>query len=353
MKAALTLALGASLVSAQRLAGSGCDDVHVFIAKGNNEPYPGRQGKLVSAICNGIENCDYEDIQFYNPLPAPYCQSVAEGARNGVSQITEYNRRCPDTKLVVSGYSQGGQVAGDILGGGGGVLFEDCQQPANAGIPASSAAGQKIVAALIFGDVRHTRGQSYNYLDGGNRDGVFPRPASQLANLAAYGDRLRNYCDATDPICAGGDVVANHLNYFDIYSNSAAAWVQSLIKAAPDTDNEDKPTTKPSSTLSTQTYAAAPTTLIPPKHANGTVITTTICPEVTQAIEGVASSTYEQPSLTFAPGPSGTYTPGKPSDVAPPADDAAPTPVPTAGASAMQRSALGVVAAVAAAYMML
>jgi hypothetical protein len=140
---ALTLAIGAGLATAQRLAGSGCDDVHVFIAKGNNEPYPGRQGKLVAAICDGIANCDYEDIQFYNPLPAPYCQSVAEGARNGVDQITEYNARCPDTKLVVSGYSQGGQVAGDILGGGGGVLFEDCQQPGNAGIPANSAAGKK------------------------------------------------------------------------------------------------------------------------------------------------------------------------------------------------------------------
>ena len=141
--AILAIALGATLGSAQRVASSSCDDVHVFIAKGNNEPYPGRQGKLVSAICDGVEGCDYEDIQFYNPRPAPYCGSVAEGASNGVAQITEYNARCPDTKLVVSGYSQGGQIVGDILGGGGGVLFEDCQQPGNAGISANSAAGKK------------------------------------------------------------------------------------------------------------------------------------------------------------------------------------------------------------------
>lgn len=137
------IALSAGLVSAQRLASTTCDDVHVFIAKGNNEPYPGRQGKLVAAICDGLQNCDYEDIQFYNPLPAPYCDSVAEGASNGVAQITSYHEKCPNTKLVVSGYSQGGQVVGDILGGGGGVLFEDCQQPANAGISASSPAGKK------------------------------------------------------------------------------------------------------------------------------------------------------------------------------------------------------------------
>ena len=62
---------------------------------------------------------DYEDIEFYNPLPAPYCESVTEGAANGIKQITAYNERCPDAKLVVSGYSQGGQVVGDVLGGGG------------------------------------------------------------------------------------------------------------------------------------------------------------------------------------------------------------------------------------------
>lgn len=147
-----------------------------------------------------------------------------------------------------------------------------------------------VVAALIFGDVRHTRGQPYNYLDGANSDGVFPRPASQLANLRGYTGRLRNYCDATDPICAGGNVVENHLNYFDIYTDSAAAWVQSLIDAAPETDNEkgdDDSSSGPTSTLETKTYAPAPTTLIPPKHVNGTIITTTICPEVTSAIEAV------------------------------------------------------------------
>jgi hypothetical protein len=58
--------------------------------------------------------------------------------------------------------------------------------------------------------------------------------------------------------------------------------------------------------------------------------------------------------MTFAPGPSGTYTPTKPSDVNPPeAPVDAPTPVPTAGASTLQRSALGVVALAASLYMML
>jgi acetylxylan esterase len=54
-----------------------CADVHMFLARGNNEPYPGRQGKLVSSVCNGLKSCDYEDIQFHNPGAAPYCPAVS------------------------------------------------------------------------------------------------------------------------------------------------------------------------------------------------------------------------------------------------------------------------------------
>jgi hypothetical protein len=141
--ASASVLLSAAAQDPHSSANQPCDGVHVFLARGNNEPYPGRQGKLISAICSGLENCDYEDIEFYNPLPAPYCQSVNEGAANGVKQITAYNKRCPDSKLVVSGYSQGGQVVGDVLGGGSGVLFEDCVQQDNAGLDANKAPGNK------------------------------------------------------------------------------------------------------------------------------------------------------------------------------------------------------------------
>jgi hypothetical protein len=128
---------------------SACSATHIFLAKGNNEPYPGRQGKLVNAICSGLESCDYEDIQYYNPVEAPYCGSVDEGTANGIAQITAYNERCPETKLVVSGYSQGAQIVTDILGGGGGVFFQNCVQRTSAGIDVNSAAGKKSKSIYI------------------------------------------------------------------------------------------------------------------------------------------------------------------------------------------------------------
>ncbi|KAI5236542.1 alpha/beta-hydrolase [Aureobasidium subglaciale] len=211
---------------------SACSDVHIFLAKGNNEPYPGRQGKLVNAICNGLENCDYEDILFYNPVEAPYCQSIDEGVANGIAQLNAYSARCPDTKLVISGYSQGSQIVGDIIGGGSGTFFQDCMTVPSPNLDVNSELGKKIVAVLTFGNTRHTGGQPYNQFSGAPFNGIFPRPAYQLANLATWTSKYHDYCVAEDPVCAGGNVVEDHLNYFDLYSDTAAAWVKSQIAAA-------------------------------------------------------------------------------------------------------------------------
>ncbi|KAI4718255.1 alpha/beta-hydrolase [Aureobasidium sp. EXF-10727] len=211
---------------------SACSDVHVFLAKGNNEPYPGRQGKLVNAICDGLSSCDYEDILFYNPVESPYCASIEEGVANGIAQLNSYAARCPDSKLVISGYSQGSQIVGDIIGGGSGTFFQDCMTKPSPNLDVNSELGKKIVAVTTFGNTRHTANQPYNQLSGAPDNGLFPRPAYQLANLATWTAKYHDYCVAEDPICAGGNVVEDHLNYFDIYSDLAASWIKQQIAAA-------------------------------------------------------------------------------------------------------------------------
>lgn len=120
-----------------------CDDVHIFLAKGNNETEPGRQQKLVDAICSGLDNCDYENIHFDNRYETVFCESLEEGAKNGRAQLTDYAERCPDAKLVVSGYSQGAHVVGDILGGGGGTFFQDCVQSPNNALDPKTSPGDR------------------------------------------------------------------------------------------------------------------------------------------------------------------------------------------------------------------
>lgn len=186
----------------------------------------------MNAVCDGLTNCDYEDILFYNPVEAPYCQSVDEGVANGIAQLNSYAARCPNTKLVISGYSQGAQVVGDIIGGGNGTFFQGCTTTPSPALDVNSALGKQIVAVTVFGNTRHTANQPYNQFSGAPDNGIFPRPDYQLANLATWTTKLHDYCVAEDPICAGGDVVADHLNYFDLYSDVAAAWIKSQIASA-------------------------------------------------------------------------------------------------------------------------
>jgi hypothetical protein len=186
----------------------------------------------VNAICNGLENCDYENILFYNPVESPYCQSVEEGVANGFAQLNTYHSRCPNTKLVLSGYSQGSQVVSDIIGGGSGVFFQGCTTTPTAPLDVNSELGRKIAAVVTFGNTRHTANQPYNQFSGAPDNGIFPRPNDQLANLAKWTSKYHDYCVAEDPICAGGNVVADHLNYYDLYSNVAAEWVKSELSAA-------------------------------------------------------------------------------------------------------------------------
>lgn len=82
-----------------------CQAVHIFIARGSAEPYPGRQGALATAICSGVTNCGYEDIM-YPATFENYCSSVSTGITNGKAAITSYATRCPNAKLVLTGYSQ-------------------------------------------------------------------------------------------------------------------------------------------------------------------------------------------------------------------------------------------------------
>lgn len=102
-----------------------CEDVHIILARGWKEDYPGRQGVLVDAICAGQDSsaCGYEDVIFDDSENSVYGPAVYQGAVAGISQVTDYATDCPNAKIVISGYSEGAHVFGDVLAGGGGDWF--------------------------------------------------------------------------------------------------------------------------------------------------------------------------------------------------------------------------------------
>ncbi|KAK5163252.1 uncharacterized protein LTR77_010838 [Saxophila tyrrhenica] len=237
-----------------------CDDVHFFLARGNNEPYPGRQSALVEATCNGLSSCGYEDLIFADLASDLYCQITYDATIAGHVQMTAYAQKCPDSKLILAGYSIGGQAASDVLGGAGGELANGCIQPEIPALDFNSSPANQIAAVIIFGDVRHTANQSYNFGSGASFDGLFPRTQEMLNNLDQYADIMRSWCADTDPICAADGLEADiesHLNYYDLYSEAAASWIKSVASLTDDSDSTTNIPVSISGTVQDQTAGTA------------------------------------------------------------------------------------------------
>jgi hypothetical protein len=127
----------------------------------------------------------------------------------------------------------------------------------------------------------HTANQPWNVLDGADKQST-PRSGESLARLSRYSSVLRSYCAAGDPVCAGGNVVAEHLNYFELYTDEATSWIVSKVDgtaplcAASSSAAVPTPTTTAaaSSVAVSSTAAADSTTVV--QAPTTTFITSTV-----------------------------------------------------------------------------
>jgi len=133
-----------------------CPKVHVFGARETTVPqgygtsqglvdmvvkaYPGATKEaIVYPACGGQSNCG----------GASYDSSASQGTAAVVKAVTAFNQKCPDTKIVVVGYSQGGQIFDNALCGGAGATL-------------TGAALKAVKAAIFMGDPHNVNGLSYN-----------------------------------------------------------------------------------------------------------------------------------------------------------------------------------------------
>ncbi|KAI8931070.1 hypothetical protein NX059_012081 [Plenodomus lindquistii] len=220
----------------ERLKTNDCQTYHHFLLRGSTSPYPGHVIETVGKVCDALNTpeapnaCGYEDVQYWAMNGGErWCISSHEGALNGAAQMRNYTERCPDSRLILMGFSQGGSVAEDIIGGGGGPLW-GCTQKDNPAMNMTSAPGSKVIAALAYGPTRRSAHKPWTHGGGDVSDGSAPRTDEQNAGLQPYHDAgvLREYCHPGDPICAPqtpDKAMSKHLSYFAKYSDEAAAWV--------------------------------------------------------------------------------------------------------------------------------
>jgi acetylxylan esterase len=198
----------------------GCAAVSIITARASTEAAgEGITGALAQAIQRDSNQTVSRASVSYPATLGNYAGSSRQGIDALKAQLTNLVNSCPNTKVVLLGYSQGAHVVGDVLGGGqGGGLGATTA-------PVASNISSHVVAVATFGDPRHvTNGPNFN-LGTARANGRFPRSGAQVSALNAFSPRIRSWCDSNDTFCASGASVNVHLTYLNRYQNAAEQFV--------------------------------------------------------------------------------------------------------------------------------
>ncbi|CAI4218942.1 unnamed protein product [Parascedosporium putredinis] len=127
---------------------------HLWRPRDYRIPGFGSAGQLISMIVAAHPGATTEAITYPACGGQSSCGGVAYGdsARQGTnavaSQVNAFNQRCPNSQIVLVGYSQGGQIMDNALCGGG----DPGAGITSTAVPISSAAVGQIKAAIFMGD---------------------------------------------------------------------------------------------------------------------------------------------------------------------------------------------------------
>ena len=193
---------GAALVSPTMLpvANADCNDVQVVFARGTDEPAGiGRVGQaFVDSLRGKIGNRSMGVYAVNYPASYDFL-AAADGANDASAFIQDVVNTCPDTRLVLGGYSQGAAII-DIITS---VPFPAIgfNNPLPPNVP------DHVAALAVFGNPTAKVGLP-------------------LTSSPVYGGKAIDLCNAGDPVCSDGNSVPAHRGYGpDGTASQAAAFV--------------------------------------------------------------------------------------------------------------------------------
>jgi cutinase len=186
-----------------------CPDAEVVFARGTDEP-PGL-GRVGDAFVDSLrQQTGGMNVRTYAVnYPASKLQlHGGDGAKDAISHIKSTVSSCPNTEIVLGGFSQGASVM-DIVAGVplGGMSWGSSLPPEYA---------NNVAAVATFGDVADRAG------------GSLPTQSALL------GSKAIDLCNPSDPIChAGpGNQWSGHTEgYVPVYTTQAATFVASELLA--------------------------------------------------------------------------------------------------------------------------
>ncbi|KAJ3484932.1 hypothetical protein NLG97_g6930 [Lecanicillium saksenae] len=222
----LTPAWGASILQKAQLHDD-CPEVHVFGARntGTSQGF-GLAGDFVNDIVQATgatkEAIVYPANGNAGLTDPKYKASVQAGVKAVTSQVSKFAARCPQTKLVLVGYSQGSKLFDDALCGGG---------DPNMGISDTAATISQfnIKAVLLPANDRFTPGEPFHV--GNATVGGFDKRPSNQVGCGKYNDAIRLYCDIGDKYCSNGNSLKIHNGYHKVYGKAALEFVKKRLRA--------------------------------------------------------------------------------------------------------------------------
>lgn len=184
-------------------ASASCPAVEVVFARGTDEP-PG-VGKVGGAFVGSLREQTRKSVGAYGvnyPASKDFL-AATNGANDASAHIQQMAANCPNTKLVLGGYSQGAAVV-DIVTAAP-VPGLGYRQP----LPPQAA--EHVAAVALFGNPSGRAGQLMSALS--------PNFEGKTIDL----------CNPGDPICSSGMQWSSHLGYVPGLTNKAANFVAARV----------------------------------------------------------------------------------------------------------------------------
>ncbi|HEY1842080.1 MAG TPA: cutinase family protein [Mycobacterium sp.] len=177
-------------------AADGCPDAEVVFARGTGEPVgPGGPGQAFFDSLTG--QLPGKSVNLY-PVDYPstndYVNSAHAGAGDAVAHVQGTAANCPNTKIVLGGYSQGA-----------GVMDMTSHQ-------LSAQVANHVAAVALFGNPQSSYAKQLS-------DNQIP------AINPSYSPKTIDICLPDDNICAEGGSIIAHLGYVPGATDQAATFV--------------------------------------------------------------------------------------------------------------------------------
>jgi cutinase len=173
-----------------------CPNAEVVFARGTGEPVgPGGPGQaFYDSLTSQLPGKTINLYPVDYPSTTDYVNSAHAGADNEVAHVQATATACPNTKIVLGGYSQGAGVA-DM------TSHRLSPQVAN-----------HVAAVALFGNPQSSYAKSLS-------DSQIP------AIDPSYSPKTIDICLPNDNICAEGGSIIAHLGYVPDATNQAATFV--------------------------------------------------------------------------------------------------------------------------------